>query len=77
MITEDLEFQISQYTDGTLPAAERAALEARLVDDAEAREMLAEYRRLGERLSHDLPPLPEVKWDRLADQLSRAIGRGD
>ncbi|HSV16060.1 MAG TPA: hypothetical protein VLI90_17495 [Tepidisphaeraceae bacterium] len=77
MISEELEFQISQYADGTLPAAERAALEVRLAEDAEARRMVAQYRRLGEHLSRDLGPLPNVKWDRLAAHLSSAIAAED
>src|SRR4051812_40975261 len=77
MMTEELEFQISQYADGTLPLSERAALETQLAADAEAREMLAEYRRLGEHLSRDLPPLPVVKWDRLAEHLSNVVAESD
>jgi hypothetical protein len=71
MISESLEFRISQYADGTLPAAEVAALEADLAASAEARAMLAEYRALDASLKRDLP-LPDIRWDRLADHLSRA-----
>src|SRR5947208_8726835 len=73
MDREALEFQISQYADGTLPAGDVAALEARLADDAEAREMLAEYRRLDAHLARHLPPMPNVNWDRLAAHLSTAV----
>ena len=37
MITEQLEFRIAQYADGTLPASEVAALESELATSAEAR----------------------------------------
>jgi len=45
MISEDLEFRISQYADGSLPAAEMASLEAAIAADAEARALLEEYRK--------------------------------
>jgi anti-sigma factor RsiW len=41
MSTDQLEFSISQYLDGTLPADEQAALEERLATDAQARELFA------------------------------------
>lgn len=71
-MSEDFEFQISQYVDGTLSAEERAAVEVRLAEDADARQLLGEYRRLNEQLSRNLS-LPNVKWDRLADHLSAAM----
>ena len=46
MIREELEFRIAQYADGTLPASQRAALEAELAADGAARELLAQYRQL-------------------------------
>jgi len=76
MSDDDLEFQISQYLDGTLPLPERVELEQRLGVDAEARRLLAEYRRLDERLSRDLP-VPGVKWDRLAEHLSEVVAAAD
>ena len=76
MSDDDLEFQISQFLDGTLPLPERVALEQRLAVDADARRLLEEYRRLNEYLSHDLP-LPGVKWDRLAEHLSEAVAEAD
>ena len=72
MISEQLEFQISQYADGTLPAEEVAALEAILASDAEARALLHEYRSLNASLKRELP-LPNVRWDRLAEHLSKAV----
>lgn len=74
MIPEQLEFQIAQYADGTLAESERPALEARLGDDAEARALLNGYRRLDAVLKNS-DPLPAVRWEALADHLSRAIDK--
>ena len=74
MIDEQLEFQISQYCDGTLAPAERAALEVRLATDAKARELLDEYRRLDATL-HQSMPVPQINWDRLASHLSAVVAR--
>ena len=74
MISEQLEFQISQYADGTLPADEVAALEAALAADADARALLEEYRSLDGSLKRELP-LPAVKWDRLAAHISSAVAK--
>src|SRR6185437_1220044 len=71
MTRDELEFSISQYLDGTLPEAQRPALEARLAADAEAQAILAEERALTRLLRSE--PLPEVRWDRLAESISSAI----
>ena len=71
MTPDDLEFSISQYLDGTLPPAERDALETRLGSDAEARALYAEYEALQGALS--AAPMPPVQWDRLADHLFAAV----
>jgi anti-sigma factor RsiW len=73
MTHDDLEFSISQYLDGTLAPAERDALETRLGSDAEARALYAEYESLQGALAD--APLPPVRWDRLADQISAAVAR--
>lgn len=73
MQTDDLEFSISQYLDGTLPSAERDALETRLGSDAEARALYAQYAALQDVLA--AAPLPAVRWDRLAEQISAAVAR--
>jgi len=69
---EDLEFIISQYIDGGLSPEQIAALEERLTIDAEARKLLDEYRRLDVAMNVALAT-PAVKWDRLADHISRAV----
>jgi len=76
MISEELEFRISQYADGSLPAADAVALEAALANDSEARAMLAEYRRLDGAMKRELA-LPVVNWDRLAGHLSDAVAAAD
>ena len=68
---DELEFQISQYLDGTLGEAERSALEARLGSDADARALLDEYRRLDAALK--VAPLPAVNWDALSARISSAV----
>ncbi len=72
MIDEQLEFRISQYADGSLPAEEIAALEALLASDAEARAMLESYRKLEVAMKRELT-LPAVNWDRLAGHFSDAL----
>jgi anti-sigma factor RsiW len=76
MIDEQLEFQIAQYADGTLPATERAALEQLLATDADARAMLDEYRRVDAALKREMP-IPVMNWDRLAAHLSDAVADED
>jgi anti-sigma factor RsiW len=76
VISEELEFRISQYADGTLPAAEAAALEATLAADSEARALLDDFRKLDVTLKREMP-LPQVKWDRLAEHISAAVADED
>src|SRR5438105_19050 len=76
MDREQLEFRISQYVDGTLPAAEVAALEAVLAADAEARAVLEDFRKLDAAMK-DQARLPQIYWDRLAAHLSDAVARQD
>ena len=73
MTRDELEFSISQYLDGTLPARETDALESRLGSDAEARALFAEYESLQGVLA--AAPLPAVRWDRFAEQVSAAVAR--
>ena len=77
MIDETLEFRISQYADGTLPAAEVADLEAILASDAEARALLDEYRKLDVVLKRETPVLPrdQVGSPRGTPLASRGSGR--
>jgi len=74
MTTDQLEYSIAQYADGTLPAAERAALEARLATDERARAMLEAYRRLDAAIAgvRAADAVPAVRWDDLAARIARA-----
>jgi anti-sigma factor RsiW len=73
MISEDLEFRISQYADGTLAPEDVPALKAILRSDPEAAKLLDEYRRLDDVLQARLPKMPAVKWTAMEDYLSSAI----
>src|SRR3954471_20504848 len=76
MNREQLEYSISRYLDGTLPATERLSLDIRLNQDSEARNLLAEYRAFDQSLSEakaSLPQMPEVNWDAFASRISASI----
>ncbi len=76
MVDEQLEFAISQYADGTLPASQRAALESKLAADPALAALLAEYRGVGAAMEA-AQPLPVIDWDRLASHLSGAIAESE
>jgi anti-sigma factor RsiW len=71
MTRDELEFHISQYLDGTLVEPEQSSLEARLAEDADARALLDEYRRLDVALK--AAPVPAVNWDALSAQICGAV----
>jgi anti-sigma factor RsiW len=75
MIAEEVEFQISQYADGTLPASELKYVEDLLRSDSAAQKILAEYRRLNGHLAKLRGP--DVQWDRFAQQISNEIADSD
>lgn len=70
MTTEQLEFAITRYLDGTLPSEERAALEERLATDPQAQALLAEHEKLTALLRS---PLPEMAWSELAGDFSAVV----
>jgi len=72
MTRDELEFSISQYHDGTLPALETRAIEEMLATNAQARDVLAEYQRL-DAVMKAAPAMPELDWDRVHAQLSHAV----
>lgn len=74
MTSEQLEFAMSQYLDGTLPAEERAALERHLAADGHARTVFQEYLELNEALRNP-QPLPMVPWEKLAESISAAVAQ--
>src|SRR5439155_12419775 len=76
MEREQLEFQISQYADGTLPAEDVAALEAVLASDAEARALLEDFRKIETSIKRETA-LPAMDWDRLRKRISNAVAAED
>lgn len=73
MNADEVEFLISQYVDGTLDAAQSAALLKRLETDASARALLSEHRRTQEVLRRHASMPVALDWDRLADRISEHI----
>jgi anti-sigma factor RsiW len=71
MTLEQLEFSITQYLDGTLPAEDVGALEARLASDPQARAMLDEQRALTDLLRSQ--PGPDLDWAEVARDLSAVV----
>jgi len=76
MIAEDLEFQISQYVDGTLSPSERMLVDDLLKSDPQARQLLSDYRQIDAQLIQ-LRGKPAVRWDRLAEHISSVIKKSD
>lgn len=70
--------QLSDYLDGDLGPAERAALEAHVAGCAECREVLAGLRRVVARAASlaDTPPAADL-WPGIAGALGPAAGRSD
>lgn len=74
MINQQTEFLICQYLDGELPEEERAAVEQLLAENAEARDLAEEYRKLDAVLKQ-AKAVPAVRWDALAEHISTSIDR--
>ncbi len=72
MLSEDLEFQISQYADGSLPTGDRRGVEALLRDNPAARQVLREYQQLDVHFGA-LDSLPSVDWNRFAGRVSAMV----
>ena len=72
MTGRPLELRISQLADGTLPAEERAGVQAEVDSNARSNQAFDEYRRLNARMDRALAT-PAVRWDALAEQLSTAV----
>ncbi len=78
MLDSRLEFLISQYLDGSLPAEDCRLLEKRLAADPAARALFEQHKALDAAMKS--LPLPEVHWDRFAQHISDAAvaqGAGD
>ncbi|HEX4056248.1 MAG TPA: zf-HC2 domain-containing protein [Tepidisphaeraceae bacterium] len=74
MCSDELEHLLTEYLDGTLSPARRSALQKHLDQDPNAQARLELYRALDELL-RVAPPLPPMRWDALAKQISAAIPR--
>ena len=72
MITEDFEFLVSQYADGTLADEQREAVRARIEADPVATALLAEFRRIDQMVG-DSSPIPMIDYSRLQSNISAAI----
>jgi anti-sigma factor RsiW len=73
MSEDELEFALSEYHDGTLPAARRAEIEEILRTDPAARRMLEQFARVDAMVRDGAGKLPEIRWNRLAEYLCGAI----
>jgi len=71
MRSDELEFLIAQYADGTLDSEQTPEVEAILRRNELARQMLESYRSLDRVLSSTASP--EIRWDRLEDRISRQV----
>jgi anti-sigma factor RsiW len=69
---DQLEFAISRFLDGTLPAEDKAALELHVARDAGARQMLDQHSALDSAMKGS-GAAPPVQWDRLAQRISGAL----
>jgi hypothetical protein len=74
---EQIEFAISQLADGTLDPADKHALEQHLANDADARQLLAEYRALDSFLRTAAGPMPVFGSDQLTAQIAATIDSAD
>jgi hypothetical protein len=72
MISEDFEFVVSQFADGTLAGAELESARVRIEGDADATALLAEYRRVDAMVSAS-SVMPAIDFDRLHAHLCSAI----
>lgn len=71
MSPEQLEFILTQYLDGTLPAGEVVALEEALERDPKARALREEHEKLTALLRSQ--QLPEMDWEELSRDLAAVV----
>jgi anti-sigma-K factor RskA len=71
-VSEEDEFAINEYVDGTLSAEERATLSKRMEGEPALRAVMDDYRALDSVLRQSMP-MPAVKWEVLAERLSETI----
>lgn len=73
MISEELEFSLSQYVDGTLPPDERLAVEQVLAREPAAQAYIAEERALVAKLRQIAGPPLNVDWQKFAARVSAQV----
>jgi anti-sigma factor RsiW len=74
MISEDLEFQISQYVDGSLPVEHRAVVEEAVRSNAAAHKALRDYQKIDLHIG-SMRKEHAIHWHRLAEHLSDVVHR--
>lgn len=77
MKATELTLDLQSYVDGELPAERRAAVEAALAGDAEARELVEGLRQLSRLVRENEPRIPvpasrEFYWSQIQRQIERA-----
>lgn len=72
MASEELEFLITQYLDGTLSADQKAAVELQLESDEDGKRLVEEHRKLTAALVQ-ARCLPAINWERLGEHLSAVV----
>jgi anti-sigma-K factor RskA len=71
-ISEEDEFAISEYLDGTLAEDARGELERRMEAEPQLRGMMKEYLSLDRAMKQTMP-MPAINWEVLAERLSETI----
>lgn len=77
MLSEELEFSISQYVDCTLPAEERQALEDAIAQDAGVQAHLLEEQAWAAGLREAAGPPLQVNWDAFAAHIAARVEEAD
>jgi len=71
-VSEEDEFAVTEYLDGTLSREHQAALKQRIDNEPGLRAVMEEYRSL-DGIVKSAMPMPAVKWDVLAERLSESV----
>jgi len=71
MLSDEIQFSLLEYLDGSLPAEKLAAIEQLLASDGEAAEFVREQRSLDALMR--TAPLPMINWNALSKQISSAV----
>jgi len=77
MLSQELEFAITQYLDGALAPAAKAEVEQLLRENPQARALLEEYQKLDALVAGSFGSLPSVDWQALGRQISSAVADAD